>query len=98
MTVAYYSREDSRLEIDFVVQLSDMIIPIEVKAEENLKSKSLSTYVVSHPGLHGVRFSMSDYREQDHITNVPLYSAGIYMKDRKDKRDREIKEMLSTMV
>lgn len=53
-------------------------MPIEAKAEENLRSKSLSTFVANHPQLHGVRFSMSDYREQDWLTNIPLYAASVY--------------------
>ena len=48
--------------------------PIEVKAEENLRAKSLRQYVADNPGLHGLRFSMSPYREQEWLTNVPLYA------------------------
>lgn len=76
-SVFYYSN-DARLEIDFLIQYGRDIVPIEAKAEENLRSKSLSTFVVSHPELHGLRFSMSDYREQDWMTNVPLYAASTY--------------------
>lgn len=97
-TVSYFSREDSQLEIDFVIQLSDMIIPIEVKAEENLKSKSLSTYINAHPELHGLRFSMSDYRVQDWLTNIPLYAVYTYLTDKKAKRDNEISDMLSSLI
>ena len=97
-TITYYSRDDSQLEIDFVIQLTDMVIPIEVKAEENLKAKSLMTFARSHPGLHGVRFSMSDYREQDSLTNVPLYAASIYLKDRMEKRQKDIDQMLEQLI
>lgn len=72
--VYYYSNDNSTLEIDFVVQHNTHIIPIEVKAEENLRAKSLRQFVTDNPGLHGVRFSMSDYREQDWLTNVPLWA------------------------
>ena len=72
--VYYYSNDNSTLEIDFVVQHDTHIIPIEVKAEENLRAKSLRQFVTDNPGLHGVRFSMSDYREQDWLTNVPLWA------------------------
>lgn len=72
--VYYYSNDNSTLEIDFVVQHDTYIIPIEVKAEENLRAKSLRQFVTDNPGLHGVRFSMSDYREQDWLTNVPLWA------------------------
>lgn len=72
--VYYYSNENSTLEIDFVVQHEAHVIPIEVKAEENLRAKSLRQFVTDNSGLHGVRFSMSDYREQDWLTNVPLWA------------------------
>ena len=72
--VYYYSNDNSTLEIDFVVQHDTHIIPIEVKAEENLRAKSLRQFVTDNSGLHGVRFSMSDYREQDWLTNVPLWA------------------------
>lgn len=70
----FYHTTDAKLEIDFLIQHGTDIIPIEAKAEENLRSKSLSTFVAAHPQLHGLRFSMSDYREQDWMTNVPLYA------------------------
>lgn len=72
--VYYYSNDNSTLEIDFVVQHDTHVIPIEVKAEENLRAKSLRQFVTDNSGLHGVRFSMSDYREQDWLTNVPLWA------------------------
>lgn len=72
--VYYYSNDNSTLEIDFVVQHDAHVIPIEVKAEENLRAKSLRQFVTDNTGLHGVRFSMSDYRDQDWLTNVPLWA------------------------
>lgn len=59
------------MEIDFVMQ-TEKIYPIEVKAEENLKSKSLSTVLKQNEQLNGIRFSMSNYREQEKMVNVPL--------------------------
>lgn len=77
-TSVFYFSNDAKLEIDFLIQHGSEIVPIEAKAEENLRSKSLSTFVANHPGLHGLRFSMSDYREQDWMTNVPLYAISTY--------------------
>ena len=74
----YYSRDTSKLEIDFIIQQGTHTVPIEVKAEENLQSKSLKTVLQDNAEMHGVRFSMSGYREQERMTNVPLYGAGIY--------------------
>ena len=72
--IYYWSAENSRSEIDFLLQDEASIIPVEVKAEENLQSKSLRAFIDKHPGLHGVRLSMSYYRKQDWITNYPLYA------------------------
>lgn len=77
-TSVFYYSNDAKLEIDFLIQQDDRVVPIEVKAEENLRSKSLSTFVASHPGMHGLRFSMSDYRKQEWMTNVPLYAVTAY--------------------
>ena len=73
-SVYYWSSERSDGELDFVFQLNDKIWPIEVKAEENLHAKSLRSFVSRHPELRGVRFSMSDYREEAWMTNIPLYA------------------------
>ena len=70
----YYSKENSPLEIDFLVQ-KDELYPIEVKAEENVKAKSLRTLYEDNNRLKPVRFSMSGYRKQDWMVNVPLYLA-----------------------
>lgn len=75
----YYSKENSRLEIDLIVQ-TDEVYPIEVKAEENLKSKSLKTAYDENPKLKAVRLSMCGYKEQDWMTNVPLYLSGEWLK------------------
>lgn len=77
--IYYYSKENSQLEIDFVIQIDTNIIPLEVKAEENLQAKSLKVILKNNPGMQGLRFSMSDYREQENITNVPLYGARGYL-------------------
>lgn len=74
-SVAYWSSNDSECEIDFLVQTENTIVPIEVKAEENVKSKSLHHFVTErYPLLKGVRFSMKDYIEQDWLINIPLYA------------------------
>ena len=77
-TSVFYYSNDAKLELDFLIQYKTEIVPIEAKAEENLRSKSLFTFVDSHPSIHGLRFSMSDYREQDWMTNVPLYAVSTY--------------------
>ncbi len=74
LSIYYWSAENSRGEIDFLLQNEETIVPIEVKAEENLQSKSLRAFVERHPELKGVRFSMSPYRTQTWLTNFPLYA------------------------
>lgn len=75
--VYYWTADNSQCEVDFLVQTADRVVPIEVKAEENLRAKSLRSFVAANEGLHGVRFSMSPYREQEWMTNYPLYAAGL---------------------
>ena len=55
-----------------IIRLLWKVIPIEVKAEENLQAKSLKVFVERNPGLKGIRLSMSPYRDQDWLTNYPL--------------------------
>lgn len=74
LDIYYWSADNSQGEIDFLVQKDDKITPIEVKAEENLQAKSLHAFVDKNEGLKGVRFSMSDYREQNWMTNYPLFA------------------------
>lgn len=77
-TPFYWSAENSTGEIDFLVQDGGKIYPIEVKAEENLKAKSLRAFASKYDGVHARRFSMSGYRDQDWMRNVPLYAIGHY--------------------
>lgn len=73
MDIYYWSADNSQGEIDFLVQHAGKVIPIEVKAAENLQSKSLRAFVEKYKGLKGLRVSMSGYREQDWMRNIPLY-------------------------
>lgn len=70
----YYSAEKSRGEVDFLIQGNSSVIPIEVKAEENHQAKSLRAFVEKYNPKYAVRTSMSDYREETWLTNIPLYS------------------------
>jgi len=77
-SIFYWSAENSRGELDFIMQSDNKILPIEVKAEENLKAKSLKFFVDKFKGLHGIRISMADYRRQDWLTNIPLYTLSMH--------------------
>jgi predicted AAA+ superfamily ATPase len=73
MSVYYWSAERTSTEIDFLIQHSGNIIPIEVKAEENLQAKSLKSFNQKYDTPWAVRTSMSDYRKESWMTNLPLY-------------------------
>lgn len=75
ISIYYWSTAKSEAELDFLVQKDSSIIPIEVKAEENLKSRSLYQFVTKNPDLTALRLSMSDYIKQDWMENRPLYTA-----------------------
>ena len=74
LTPYYWSAENSSGEIDFLAQGPNSVYAIEVKAEENLRAKSLRAFKGAHPEIKSVRFSLSGYREQDWMRNVPLYA------------------------
>jgi hypothetical protein len=74
--IYYWSSDTATAEIDFLLQNDDNIVPIEVKAEENLRAKSLQTFCGKYQVGNAIRISMSDYREQDWLVNVPLYAVG----------------------
>jgi predicted AAA+ superfamily ATPase len=70
----YWSAESASSELDVVIQKDSLIIPVEVKAEENLKAKSLKVYVEKFNPDEAVRTSMSFYRKEDWLVNLPLYA------------------------
>lgn len=71
--IYYWATANSSAEVDFLIQKNGEIIPIEVKAEENLRSKSLKIFVEKYGSARVIRTSMSYFRTQDWMTNVPLY-------------------------
>lgn len=75
----YFSKDNSQLEIDFLLQCAGRIIPVEVKSEENVKSKSLHTFVDNHMSEgKGLRISMKQHIEQDWMENIPLCATAPY--------------------
>ena len=69
----YWTASNATAEVDFVLQSQNEIIPVEVKAEENLKSKSLKVYAEKYVPQTAIRTSMSKYRQEDWLVNIPLY-------------------------
>jgi len=74
ITPFYWSAEKSNGEIDFVFQVGMNIIPLEVKATENLQAKSLKSYCLRYKPEYAIRTSMSDYRKEEWLINLPLYA------------------------
>ncbi|MGV8165800.1 MAG: ATP-binding protein [Alkaliphilus sp.] len=70
----YWSAHKSTGEIDFIIQNEGDIIPIEVKAEENLQAKSLKNYCLKYEPKYAIRTSMSDFRKENTLINLPLYA------------------------
>ena len=73
LDVFYWSSDTGTSELDFITQIGKDNVPIEVKASENLQAKSLKSFVQKYETKFNVRTSMSDYRNDDWITNIPLY-------------------------
>ena len=71
----YWSSDDSRQEIDFLINGDDHIVPIEVKSGKTLASPSFNKFMRSQPGVHGYKLSMLPYQQNEAITNMPLYLA-----------------------
>ena len=71
----YYSKPNSSQEIDFLLQQGSAIIPIEVKAEVNVKAKSLRQFTLEQGTPLAYRLSMNDYKQEEWLTNFPLYMA-----------------------
>ena len=73
--IFYYKAEDgTRLEIDFMIQREGKLLPIEVKADGNVRANSLSNLLKQTPELHAIRYSMKPYIEQEQMTCYPLYA------------------------
>jgi hypothetical protein len=74
LTPYYWSSESSKGEIDFLFQKGSKIVPLEVKAAENLQAKSLKTFCAKYEIRNAVRISLSDYRRESWMLNLPHYA------------------------
>lgn len=72
--VYYYTNDRGSCEVDFILDTGEQIVPVEVKAEVNLKAKSLKTYREKFSPAISVRTSMADYRKEEWLVNLPLYA------------------------
>ncbi len=76
LDVFYWTSETGIAEVDFITQIGNINVPIEVKASENLQAKSLKTFVEKYKTKINVRTSMSNYRKEEWLINIPLYCIG----------------------
>lgn len=74
LDIYYYTNDRGSCEVDFVIDTGEKIIPVEVKAQTNLKAKSLKTYCERFSPDLAVRTSMSDYKAEEWLVNLPLYA------------------------
>ncbi|KAA6338748.1 hypothetical protein EZS27_013272 [termite gut metagenome] len=74
--ISYWTNERNTAEVDFVVQTESEVIPVEVKAGENLKAKSFKLFCEKYQPRKAIRTSLSEYHEESWMTNVPLYGIG----------------------
>ena len=73
-TPYYYATDTATFEMDFMIQKSKSVIPVEVKAEVSQRARSLKAYCQKYEPEYAVRLSMKDYRQEERLTNVPLYA------------------------
>lgn len=74
LDVYYYTNDRGSCEVDFIVDTGEHIIPVEVKAEVNLRAKSLKTYQGKFSPEISIRTSMADYKKETWLVNLPLYA------------------------
>ena len=76
INIFYYTKENGQCEVDFAVDNGELVVPIEVKAEANLKAKSLKAYIARFSPKMAIRTSMADYKKEETLLNLPLYAVG----------------------
>ena len=84
LPIYYYSNEKSTAEIDFLINYGDLVVPIEVKAETNLMAKSLKVYNEKYHPKVSIRLSMSNYKKEEWLINLPLYAISNITKEIND--------------
>ncbi|MDO4512371.1 MAG: ATP-binding protein [Bacteroidales bacterium] len=75
--IHYWSPEQSVAEMDFVIQFKGKVIPVEVKAEKNLRAKSIGVYIAQNNPETVIRTSMTDFKQGEQVTDLPLYGISV---------------------
>ncbi|MBU5627674.1 ATP-binding protein [Oscillibacter sp. MSJ-2] len=74
LNIYYWTAERGTAEVDFVIDNGSDVIPVEVKAEVNLQAKSLKVYREKFKPQLSIRTSMTEYRQEDWLLNLPLWA------------------------
>ena len=74
LDVYYYTNDRGSCEVDFIIDTGEQVVPVEAKAEVNLRAKSLKTYYEKFSPQISVRTSMADYKREEWLVNLPLYA------------------------
>lgn len=79
LPIYYWTAERATAKVDFLIQYQHRIIPVEVKAAENLKAKSLKAYHQKFNPEISIRTSLADFRKEDWLINLPLYACMTFL-------------------
>lgn len=74
LDVYYYTNDRGSCEVNFIIDTGEQVVPVEAKAEVNLRAKSLKTYYEKFSPQISVRTSMADYKREEWLVNLPLYA------------------------
>lgn len=70
-----YWTSGAQAEVDFIIQVENDVIPIEVKSEENIRSRSLTLYQQQYNPPFRIRYSLKNLKQDDGLLNIPLFMA-----------------------
>ena len=70
----YYWRSENTAEVDFVLQLGAEVVPVEVKAGVDVRSKSLGIFMERYKCGRAIRISRRNFGEANGVKSVPLYA------------------------
>lgn len=79
LPIYYYTKPNAQQEIDFLIDIKNVSVPVEVKAGENLQAKSLKQFILENKIEKAIKTSLLPYRDNDVISNIPLYALYSYI-------------------
>ncbi|MCL1875680.1 MAG: hypothetical protein FWF87_05425 [Synergistaceae bacterium] len=80
INICYWANDaSSRAEVEFIIQIDDRIIPVEIKIGGNLRAKSLKVYIEKYSPQIAVRSSQANYKQTGNLYDIPLYLLSSYI-------------------